>query len=144
PRRGILGITAMMSRERQDPLSLSRLGIVQAQGEHLLGLIGALLDVARIETGRLELHPAPFDLAVEIRQLAELYRERTAGTAVTFVLEAQMPAICWVSGDAARVRQVLHNLLGNATKFTKQGRITLSVTRGDNGETVATVSDTGP
>jgi len=82
PLHGILGITAMMRRERQDPLSLSRLGIVHAQGEHLLGLIGALLDVSRIETGRLELHPAPFDLAVEVRQLAELYRERTAGTGV--------------------------------------------------------------
>ena len=144
PLHGILGITALMRRERPDPLTLSRLGIVQAQGEHLLGLIGALLDVARIETGRLDLHPAPFDLAVEIRQLAELYRERTAGTAVAFVLEAQMPAICWVSGDAARVRQVLHNLLGNATKFTKQGWIRLSVTRGENGDTVCTVSDTGP
>ena len=144
PLHGILGITAMMKRERQDPLSLSRLGIVQAQGEHLLGLIGALLDVSRIETGRLELHPAPFDLAIEIRQLAELYRERTAATAVAFVLEAQLPAACWVSGDAARVRQVLHNLLGNAVKFTKQGWIRLSVTRGEHGETMCTVSDTGP
>ena len=144
PLHGILGITAMMKRDRQDPLSLSRLGIVQAQGEHLLGLIGALLDVSRIETGRLELHPAPFDLAIEIRQLAELYRERTAATAVAFVLEAQLPAACWVSGDAARVRQVLHNLLGNAVKFTKQGWIRLSVTRGEHGETMCTVSDTGP
>jgi signal transduction histidine kinase/ActR/RegA family two-component response regulator len=144
PLHGILGITAMMKRDRQDPLSLSRLGIVQAQGEHLLGLIGALLDVSRIETGRLELHPAPFDLAIEVRQLAELYRERTAATAVAFVLEAQLPAACWVSGDAARVRQVLHNLLGNAVKFTKQGWIRLSVTRGEHGETVCTVTDTGP
>ncbi|MEO8081863.1 MAG: ATP-binding protein [Caldimonas sp.] len=144
PLHGILGVTAMMKRDRQDPVSLSRLGIVQAQGEHLLGLIGALLDVSRIETGRLELHSASFDLAVEIRQLAELYRERTATTAVAFVLEAQLPAACWVSGDAARVRQVLHNLLGNAVKFTKQGRITLSVARGEHGETVCTVTDTGP
>ncbi len=144
PLHGILGVTAMMKRDRQDPVSLSRLGIVQAQGEHLLGLIGALLDVSRIETGRLELHTASFDLAVEIRQLAELYRERTATTAVAFVLEAQLPAACWVSGDAARVRQVLHNLLGNAVKFTKQGRITLSVARGEHGETVCTVTDTGP
>jgi signal transduction histidine kinase/ActR/RegA family two-component response regulator len=144
PLHGILGITALMKRDRQDQVSLSRLGIVQAQGEHLLGLIGALLDVSRIETGRLELHPAPFDLAIEIRQLAELYRERTAATAVAFVLEAQLPAACWVSGDAARVRQVLHNLLGNAVKFTKQGWIRLSVARGEHGETVCTVADTGP
>jgi signal transduction histidine kinase len=144
PLHGILGVTAMMRRDRPDPVSLSRLGIVQAQGEHLLGLIGALLDVSRIETGRLELHTAPFDLAVEIRQLAELYRERTAATPVAFVLEAQLPAACWVSGDAARVRQVLHNLLGNAVKFTKQGWVRLRVIRGEHGETVCTVTDTGP
>ena len=144
PLHGILGVTAMMKRDRPDPVSLSRLGIVQAQGEHLLGLIGALLDVSRIETGRLELHPARFDLAVEMRQLAELYRERTATTGVAFILEAHLPAACWVSGDAARVRQVLHNLLGNAVKFTKQGWIRLHVARGEHGETVCTVSDTGP
>lgn len=144
PLHGILGVTAMMKRDRPDPLTLSRLGIVQAQGEHLLGLIGALLDVSRIETGRLELHTAPFDLAVEIRQLAELYRERTAATGVAFILEAPLPSACWVSGDAARVRQVLHNLLGNAVKFTKQGWIRLHVTRGEHGATICTVTDTGP
>ena len=144
PLHGILGITAMMKRDRPDPVSLSRLGIVQAQGEHLLGLIGALLDVSRIETGRLELHNAPFDLALEVRQLAELYRERMAPTAVAFVLDTQLPAACWVSGDAARFRQVLHNLLGNAVKFTKQGWVRLQVRRGAQGETVCTVTDTGP
>ena len=144
PLHGILGLTSMMKRDRPDAVALSRLSIVQAQGEHLLGLIGALLDVSRIETGRLELHLAPFDLAVEIRQLADLYRERATGTPVTFVLEGQLPSACWVSGDAARVRQVLHNLLGNAMKFTKQGWIRLHVTRGEFGETVCTVTDTGP
>ncbi len=145
PLHGILGITALMKRGRQDPETLARIGIVQAQGEHLLGLIGALLDVSRIETGRLELHTAPFDLAHEVRQLADLYRERMAATtAVTFTVDTRLPATCWVSGDAARVRQVLHNLLGNAVKFTKQGWIKLSVTRGEHGETVCIVSDTGP
>jgi CheY-like chemotaxis protein len=144
PLHGILGVTAMLKSEEQDPIALTRLGILNAQGEHLLGLIGALLDVSRIEAGRLELHPAPFDLALELRQLAELYRERTAATAVQFVVEAQLPPTCWVMGDAARVRQVLHNLLGNAIKFTKQGWIRLTVLRGEGGQTVWTVTDTGP
>ncbi len=144
PLHGILGVTAMMKRDRPDSVSMSRLGIVQSQGEHLLALIGALLDVARIESGRLELHPAPFDLVVELRQLADLYRERTAASAVSFTLEAQLPTSCWVTGDAARVRQVLHNLLGNAVKFTKQGRIKLAVSRGAQGQTRFIVTDTGP
>jgi signal transduction histidine kinase/ActR/RegA family two-component response regulator len=143
PLHGILGVTSMMRRDHGDADSAYRLGIIQAQGEHLLGLISALLDVSRIETGRLELHPATFDLAVEVRQLADLYTERTSATAIAFVLDARIPQHCWVTGDAARVRQVLHNLLGNAVKFTKRGWIKFSVARGDAGETVFTVADTG-
>ena len=82
PLHGILGVTSMMRRDHADADSAYRLGIIQAQGEHLLGLISALLDVSRIETGRLELHPATFDLAVEVRQLADLYTERTSATAI--------------------------------------------------------------
>ncbi|MEO8311811.1 MAG: ATP-binding protein [Caldimonas sp.] len=143
PLHGILGVTSMMRRDHSDADSAYRLGIIQAQGEHLLGLISALLDVSRIETGRLELHQATFDLAEEVRQLADLYTERTSATAISFVLDARIPAHCWVSGDPARVRQVLHNLLGNAVKFTKRGWIKLSIGRGEAGETVFSVADTG-
>jgi two-component system, sensor histidine kinase len=143
PLHGILGVTAMMKRDHQDPDSTYRLGIVQAQGEHLLGLIGALLDVSRIETGRLELHKATFDLTEEVKRLADLYNERTSDTAITFILDSYIPATCWVAGDPLRVRQVLHNLLGNAVKFTKRGWIKLSVSRGEQGATVFTVADTG-
>ena len=143
PLHGILGITSMMRRDHGDADSAYRLGIIQAQGEHLLGLISALLDVSRIETGRLELHPGTFDLAEEIRQLSDLYTERTSATAIAFVLDARIPKHCWVVGDPARVRQVLHNLLGNAVKFTKRGWIKFSISRGEAGETVFTVADTG-
>lgn len=144
PLHGILGVAGMMMREKQDVDSRFRLGIVQAQGEHLLSLIGALLDVSRIETGRLELHCAPFDLTEEVKRLADLYSERTRETPVSFVLDEQPPANCWVTGDSSRVRQVLHNLLGNAVKFTRQGLIKLTVVRHEGGETVFTVADTGP
>jgi signal transduction histidine kinase/ActR/RegA family two-component response regulator len=143
PLHGILGVTAMMKRDQHDPDSAFRLGIVQAQGEHLLGLIGALLDVSRIETGRLELHNATFDLSEEVKRLADLYKERTSETAISFILDGHIPAACWVSGDPARIRQVLHNLLGNAVKFTKRGWIKLSVARGERGEMVFAVADTG-
>lgn len=143
PLHGILGVTSMMRRDHGDADSAYRLGIIQAQGEHLLGLISALLDVSRIETGRLELHPTTFDLAEEVRQLANLYTERTSATAIAFVLDARIPQHCWVSGDPARVRQVLHNLLGNAVKFTKRGWIKFGISRGEAGETVFTVADTG-
>jgi signal transduction histidine kinase len=143
PLHGILGVTAMLKREHQDVGASYRLGLIQAQGEHLLGLIGALLDVSRIETGRLELQRITFDLALEIEHLADLYSERTVDTPVSFARDGQLPSPCWVKGDPARIRQVLHNLLGNAVKFTKRGWIKLSVSRSDDGRTVLAVADTG-
>ena len=144
PLHGILGITAMMQRETQDPISLSRLGIVQAQGEHLLGLIGALLDVSRIETGRLELHPAPFDLAVELRQLADLYRERTAGTAVSFVLDAQTARHLLGLGRRRPGAPGAAQPSGQRRQVHQAGLDQARRTRGAHGETVFTVTDTGP
>jgi signal transduction histidine kinase/ActR/RegA family two-component response regulator len=144
PLHGILGIAALLKREPLNPGSLSRLGIIEAQGEHLLALIGALLDVARIESGRLALYPTPFDLAAEVNRIGDLYRERLSGTAVSLTLDAKLPESCWVLGDAARVRQVLHNLLGNAVKFTKQGWIRVEIERGEQGRTTCTIADSGP
>jgi signal transduction histidine kinase/ActR/RegA family two-component response regulator len=144
PLHGILGVTSMMTRDTQNAEQAYRLGIIQAQGQHLLGLIGALLDVSRIETGRLELQHRSFNLTKEVGDLGNLYTERTRETSVSFVLERAIPPNCWVSGDPARVRQVLHNLLGNAVKFTKSGLIKLTVSRSDDGKTVFAVADTGP
>ncbi|HTJ04335.1 MAG TPA: ATP-binding protein [Caldimonas sp.] len=143
PLHGILGVAALLKREPLNPGALSRLAIIEAQGEHLLTLIGALLDVARIESGRLALYPTPFDLAAEVSRIGDLYRERVSGTPVTLTFDAKLPDSCWVLGDAARVRQVLHNLLGNAVKFTKQGWIRLEIERGEHGETTCTIADTG-
>jgi CheY-like chemotaxis protein len=80
-----------------------------------------------------------------VQNLADLYTVRAADKGLDFRLTMQLEPPCWVTGDPARVRQVLHNLLGNAVKFTQHGSITLTLMRdADSGRLSAEVQDTGP
>ena len=120
-------LTELVQRQTAEPVAKHRLELIQSSGTHLLELIGALLDVSRIDAGRLELHPSAFDLANEVRNLADLYELRCQGKGIGFRAMVDIPETCWVHGDAARVRQVLHNLLGNAVKFTERGLVRFKV-----------------
>ena len=143
PLHGILGLTELLGQQMAEPVARHRLGLIESSGRHLLELIGALLDVSRIDAGRLELHPAPFDLRTELRNIADLYEIRCQGKGLAFHAHCRMPDTPWVKGDAARIRQVLHNLLGNAVKFTQRGSVSLDV-RVKGGAWSFAVIDTGP
>ena len=144
PLHGILGLTQLIRKETAgDPVVQHKLALVESSGTHLLELIGSLLDISRIESGRLELHPASFDLALELRNVADLYELRCDSKGLGFSSSIRIDTACRVFGDAARLRQVLHNLLGNAVKFTKSGLVVLKVQR--QGELFSfEVRDTGP
>jgi two-component system, sensor histidine kinase len=142
PLHGILGMAELVQQQFTEPVAKHRLGLIRSCGSHLLELIGALLDVSRIESGHLELHLAPFDLAEEIRNMCDLYDVRCNAKGIGFQHVSKLPHSCWVRGDAARVRQVLHNLLGNAVKFTDRGLVRLSVHR-HRDTYVFEVTDTG-
>ena len=143
PLHGILGLTELVQRQLSDPKLLHRLDLVRSSGNHLLELIGALQDVTRIDSGRLELHPVPFDLAAELRTIADLYELRAAAKGIEFKAAIALGERCWIQGDAARIRQILHNLLGNAIKFTRRGLVELTV-KDDGHAFVFDVTDTGP
>ena len=143
PLHGILGMTELVQRQVADPVIKHRLQLIESSGTHLLELIGALLDVSRIDSGHLRLHLAPFDLTAEVLSLAELYEVRAQGKGVGFRYSIELGDACWVRGDAARVRQILHNLLGNALKFTDKGLVRFVAAKA-NGEYVFEVTDTGP
>jgi len=143
PLHGILGLTELVQRQTAEPIAKHRLGLIQSSGTHLLELIGALLDVSRIDAGRLELHRSAFDLSNEVRNLADLYELRCQGKGIGFRAVLDIPETCWVHGDAARVRQVLHNLLGNAVKFTERGLVRFKVHQGA-GLFTFEIADTGP
>ena len=143
PLHGILGLTELIQREVSDTKISHQLQLIRSSGSHLLALIGALLDVSRIDSGKLTLYPAPFDLSADLRNLAELYSMRADAKGVSFEATLDIGESCWVQGDATRWRQILHNLLGNAIKFTKRGVVSLSAKEG-SGTYTFVVTDTGP
>jgi signal transduction histidine kinase len=144
PLHGILGLAQLIRRQTAtDPVVQHRLALLESSGTHLLELIGSLLDISRIESGRLELRRASFDLALELANVADLYKLRCDSKGLDFSSSVRIDTPCRVLGDAARLRQVLHNLLGNAVKFTKSGLVVLKVQR--QGELYSfEVRDTGP
>ena len=144
PLHGILGLTQLIRKQTLgDAVVQHRLSLVESSGTHLLELISSLLDISRIESGRLELHRVSFDLAMELDNVADLYKLRCDSKGLDFSSSIRIDTPCRVLGDAARLRQVLHNLLGNAVKFTKSGLVVLKVQR--QGELFSfEVRDTGP
>ena len=145
PLHGILGVARLLQLEARDEAVTRKLHLIDASGTHLLGLINDLLDISRIEAGQFVMRKERFELGAVVQTLADLYTLRTAEKGLQFVLDLQLERPCWVLGDPSRVRQVLHNLLGNAVKFTQQGSITLTLLRdADSGRLTAEVADTGP
>ena len=130
PIHGMLGIARLVHVESQDPLIKKRMELIEGSGTHLLGLVTDLLDVSRIESGQMRIQRIPFDLSVEVERVADIYSVRAAEKGLAFTLDNQLDGSTWVIGDPARTRQVLHNLLGNAMKFTHKGWVHLMVGRG--------------
>src|SRR5205085_10445593 len=96
-------------------------------GEHLLMLINDILDLAKIESGRLALTPAPLLLTRFLDDIVGIIRARAQAKQLALIFEAPPSLPRWVEADETRLRQVLLNLLGNAVKFTDSGQVTLSV-----------------
>ena len=145
PLHGILGVTRLLHLEARDRAVTQRLELIESSGTHLLGLINDLLDISRIEAGQFAMRSERFELGAVIQNLADLYTVRAVDKGLAFTLNLQLDQPSWVTGDPARVRQVLHNLLGNAVKFTQHGSVTLTLTRdAESGRLCAEVLDTGP
>jgi PAS domain S-box-containing protein len=143
PLNSVLGYAQIL--QRQEGLSVKQrrlLGVIEQSGEHLLGLIEEVLDMAKVEAGALELRPAPFDLTLLIASVRDSLGTRARQKGLAFRIEQPPDLPDWVRGDARRLRQVLMNLLDNAVKYTETGGVTLRVCR--QGERLAfEVEDTG-
>ena len=128
PLHGMLGLSRLMHLESHDPVASHRLELIESSGIHLLELINDLLDVSRISGGQFSLTSRPFELSALLDQVAAVFSLRAADKGLQFELLSSLPKPCWVAGDAARLSQVLNNLLGNAVKFSHQGGIVLTAT----------------
>jgi len=127
PMNAILGFTQVLSRDPElNDAQRHSLAIIQRSGEHLLTLINDVLDMAKIEAGRMILHAAPFALNRLVTEMDLWFRPRARERGLTLSVAA--PAFPrMLVGDELKLRQVLINLLGNAVKFTRDGGVTLRV-----------------
>jgi PAS domain S-box-containing protein len=130
PLNGIIGMADLLLDTALTPEQTTYAKAAKTSGDMLLSLIEEILDFSKIEAGRLDLEIAPFDLAALLEETVELIapRAQAKGLAIASYLEVGLPR--QVMGDAARLRQVLLNLAGNAVKFTEQGGAAVLVQAG--------------
>lgn len=120
------GVFGMLSLIRRDPLSerqIQQLQMAEESIRSLTGLINDILDVSKIEAGRLEIDRADFDLLTLISGCASTFAVGMYSRGVELVVDDSAVEQRWVCGDANRLRQILNNLLGNALKFTDRGQV---------------------
>ncbi|QRP64574.1 response regulator [Rhodanobacter sp. FDAARGOS 1247] len=143
PMTGVMGMAELLLSTPLNPLQHDYTQAMQRSGGMLLKLLNDALDLARIEAGRLELEPSPFDPRQLLSEVAQLEQGLAHAKGLRFVLEMSddLPAQ-WL-GDALRIKQVLLNLANNALKFTEHGEVILRARRSDDG-LLCSVSDTGP
>ena len=127
PMNGVLGMAELLSQEPLGAKGRKYVETIQRSGQALLGVLSDVLDLSKIEAGRMELVSARFDLGSLVREMQDLYGETAQARGVAFAVEIAPGLAQWVTGDAVRLRQVLLNLVSNAVKFTAQGRIDLRV-----------------
>ncbi len=142
PLNGILGMTQLLSTQVSAPEQRRQLEVMRRSARHLQTVIADLLDLSRIEFGRLKIDSEPFVVADTVREVTDLLSAVAAEKGLAFTMRLHAPLPHRVRGDASRVKQVLHNLIGNAIKFTRSGGVALDVV-GTTGGLRFTVSDTG-
>jgi signal transduction histidine kinase/CheY-like chemotaxis protein len=144
PLNGILGMADLLGDTALTPEQTTYLKAVKTSGETLLSLIEEVLDFSKIEAGRLDLAVRPFLLAAFVEEVVELLgpRAQEKGLEIGCYVDEHLPAR--VVGDAARLRQVLFNLAGNAIKFTEKGGVSIVVEPAAQPDMISiAVSDTG-
>jgi signal transduction histidine kinase/ActR/RegA family two-component response regulator len=130
PMTAILGyIDVVLEDERlkKDEQVVSSLETIRRNGEHLLNIINDILDLSKIEAGKLEVNLSRFDLSTCLSEVIELFQVRAKSKNITLSLEADTPVPEYIESDLLRIRQILMNLIGNAIKFTETGGIQMRV-----------------
>jgi two-component system sensor histidine kinase/response regulator len=128
PLNAILGFAQLMERDPVlTPRQRTSLATINRSGEHLLDLINDVLEMSKIEAGRIVLNPTPFDLYWLLQTLREMFQIRAEAKQLSLQFEREANLPQWICTDEGKLRQVLTNLLSNAVKFTQQGGVVLRV-----------------
>lgn len=143
PLNGVLGMADVMEMGALDASQRERLALIQRSGRGLVELLDDVIDLARMETQNFEIGQAAFDLEDLITDVMSTFEALAETKGIAFRLEVSTAAAGTYVSDAARIRQILHNLLGNALKFIDAGSVTLAAAYSNRTLTL-TVQDTGP
>lgn len=121
PMNAIIGFTNIALKHSPPPEIKNCLDKISDSSEHLLALINDVLDISRIESGKIQYEPAPVDIAEILDSVLTIMYGYLSNRNITFQTELEEPQMRYVLTDAVRVREVLVNILGNAVKFTQDG-----------------------
>jgi signal transduction histidine kinase/CheY-like chemotaxis protein len=127
PLNGILGMTQLLERSELNPEQREQIDIVRRSGRHLLALVNDILDLARIESGKLAVDAGPVSLREVVDDVCQLLVQTARDKGLAFELQFSPALPSHALGDASRIKQVLHNLIGNAIKFTERGTVQVEV-----------------
>ena len=148
PLNAVIGMTTLLLDEPQQLKTENYLRNIQQAGEHLTGIINEILDLSRIDAGKLELHEAPFSIQKLLEEMGNLFEVKAREKELQLIIHTDESTPDWVLGDVGRIRQVLLNLAGNAMKFTERGSVHIKTIAGEynDGKVLVTfsVEDTGP
>ena len=142
PLNTVLGLAQLGKLTGHDPEARDRFRFIQSSGQHLLGIINEILDLSKLDAGKLRIESIPFELVDNVNDALNYVRETAHARKLSLIVEYDPDLPVWVMGDPHRLRQILVNLLGNAVKFTQQGEVRLGV-HSANTQICFTVIDTG-
>jgi signal transduction histidine kinase/CheY-like chemotaxis protein len=142
PLNGVLGMAQAMESDELTDAQRGRLGVIRDSGRSLLAILDDVLDISKIEAGKLQLDEAEFDIEEIAESACQAFAALAETKDLTLALKVARRARGRYLGDVVRVRQVLYNLISNAVKFTGQGGVTVRVSRAD-GWLKLSVRDTG-
>lgn len=143
PMNGVLGLAHALRGTRLDAQQAGYLEMIEESGQGLIAILNDILDLSKIEAGKLSLDLAPFDVRKLALQTRAVWSESARLKGLDLILEVGPSIPPWVFGDAARVRQILMNLISNALKFTEKGRVIIRLAADDGDSLSIAVSDTG-
>jgi signal transduction histidine kinase len=145
PLNAIIGFSQVLKEQMYGPLNEKQADYVDdvlSSGQHLLNLINDILDLAKVEAGRMELQPSTFELPELLENAASMVRERATRQGIGLIVATDR-SVGAMEGDERKVKQILFNLLSNAVKFTPGGgKVTLAASAAD-GQVQISVHDTG-
>jgi signal transduction histidine kinase len=127
PMNGLLGMAHALERSNLDPTQREQIDLMIRSGDSLMQLLNDVLDLSRIESGKVELAPVAVDPRAIVGDVVDAWRDAAVfkGLSLFAGFDAEVPA--WVRVDPLRVRQVLTNLVSNAVKFTSEGHVRVAV-----------------